>query len=196
MDYVYYFLPVCVHIHVHVVQLLARLSLLDQMFLLLTFYSLNRPNAFAVITPSRVFNLISESSAEMHMWIGGIIAMHAHIYIFQLATFKGYFEMPCTRMYKCIACMDWSVMNMLLWLSPALSPRKFSLGEDDLLQTARAKGVVICILYVYLNLTPVILQCILHNVQKYNQNYKYMWGTCMCCHSFSNTLFDCFIITH
>ena len=72
MDYVYYFLPVCVHIHVHVVELLARLSLLDQMFLLLTFYSLHRPNAFAVITPSRVFNLISESSAEMHMWIGGI----------------------------------------------------------------------------------------------------------------------------
>ena len=31
----------------------------------------------------------------------------------------------------------------------ALSPRKFSLGEDDLLQTARAKGVVTCILYVY-----------------------------------------------
>ena len=33
----------------------------------------HRPNAFAVITPSRVFNLISDSSAEMHMWIGGTV---------------------------------------------------------------------------------------------------------------------------
>ena len=90
------------YIHVHVVQLLARLSLLDQMFLLLTFYSLNRPNAFAVITPSRGFNLISESSAEMHMWIGGIIAMHAHLYIFQLATFKGYFEI---HVHVCISVL-------------------------------------------------------------------------------------------
>ena len=33
-----------------------------------------------------------------------------------------------------------------LFLFPALSPRKFSLGDDDLLQTARAKGTVyICV---------------------------------------------------
>ena len=34
-------------------------------------FFLCRPNAFAVITPSRVFNLIADTSAEMHMWIGG-----------------------------------------------------------------------------------------------------------------------------
>ena len=33
-----------------------------------------------------------------------------------------------------------------LFLFPALSPRKFSLGDDDLLQTARAKGTVyVCV---------------------------------------------------
>lgn len=31
-----------------------------------------RPNTFAVITATRVFNLVADSSAEMHMWIGGL----------------------------------------------------------------------------------------------------------------------------
>ena len=46
-------------------------------------------------------------------------------------------------------------MNVFLFL--ALSPRKFSLWEDDLLQTVRAKGVVMCILYMCTSiLTPVV----------------------------------------
>ena len=50
-------------------------------------FFLYRPNAFAVITPSRVFNLISESSAEMHMWIGGMsieanVYMYVHVHVF------------------------------------------------------------------------------------------------------------------
>ena len=43
-------------------------------------YYFCRPNAFAVITPSRVFNLVAENSAEMHMWIGGIIIHIVHIH--------------------------------------------------------------------------------------------------------------------
>lgn len=32
-----------------------------------------RPNSFAVITVGRVFNLVAESPAAMHQWIGGVL---------------------------------------------------------------------------------------------------------------------------
>ena len=51
-----------------------------------------RPNAFGVITANRVIQMVADSSAEMHMWIG------------------------------------------------ALSPRKFSMGDDDVLNTCLYSG--------------------------------------------------------
>lgn len=51
-----------------------------------------RPNSFAIYTANRIYDVVADSSGEMHMWIG------------------------------------------------ALSPKKFSLGDDDILGTCLMKG--------------------------------------------------------
>ena len=77
------------------INLLYKLSVLAKKFVKSYVLCLCRPNAFAVITPSRVFNLISESSAEMHMWIGGTCICEG------LCTTEWYTQTKSCTLQKC-----------------------------------------------------------------------------------------------
>ena len=86
----------------------------------------SRPNAFAVITANRVFNVVADNSAEMHMWIAGkrfIASQYQH---------HNWHITPSYQQEKGLDCFSLS--------PPALSPKKFSVGEDDVLNTCLLKG--------------------------------------------------------